>query len=178
MGNTLKLSPPWYTYQRELAALFEGDTDIEIGQIYELEDHIELWIIVHNEKKYRALLNLLPTYPDFGNVKVKNVIKFKDEKAQDVYADVKDLFEGNPNVSEIKEITDFAAAKHLFVEFKPEVIQFYNDDTSSPYGFWNGLAQDIALDVFDDISGGVHFTTAAKDLGPAEALGKPLGEWP
>lgn len=174
--KNLKLSPPWYTYQRELEALFAGDPEIEVGQLYELEDRIELWIYAHNEKKYRALLNLLPTYPDFGNVKVKNVIKFKDEKAQDIYQDIKDLFEGNPNVSEIKEITDFASAKHMFVEFKPEVIQFYNDDTSNPYGNWNGLAQDIAKDVLDT-AGGIHFTTAAKDP-DSKTLAKPLGEWP
>ena len=79
--NGFKLSPPWTTYWRQLEALFNGDPDIEIGQLYDTDDKKEIWIYVSNEKKFRALNNLLPKYHTFGNVKVKNVLKLKGIEA-------------------------------------------------------------------------------------------------
>ena len=41
--------------------------------------------------------------------------------------------------------------------FKPQVVQFFDDDISDFNGNWSGLAQDIAREVFGDglRSGGV-----------------------
>ena len=106
--NGFKLSPPWVTYWKQLEALFAGDPEIEVGQLYDLEDgRKEIWIYVTSEKKYRALSNLLPTYPNFGNVKVKNVLKFKGAEPHNDFEDLKDLFGDNPRVAEIKECVDF-----------------------------------------------------------------------
>ena len=178
--SKMKLSPPWITYQRKLEALFEKDKDIEVGQIYETEDGYDLWIYVHTEKKHEALKHLLPSYLDFGNVKVKITLKCNaEDETFDVVQTVKDLFEGNERVFDIKEIKDFAQAQHLFVRFKPEVVQFFNDDTSDLNGNWSGLAQDIARDVLDIGLCGVHFTTApVEEPKVEENVGKPLGEWP
>lgn len=171
--SRIKLSPPWVTYWKKLEALFNADPDIEVGQLYDAEDRKEIWIYVSDEKKYRALVNLLPTYPDFGNVKLKNVIKFKGGPEQDTFQDLKDLFADNKNVQELKEAVDFAGTPHLFINFKPEVIQFRNDDTSDYYGLYTGLAEDIAREIFDMPYNGAHFSTA-----PAENVNMPLGEWP
>lgn len=171
--SRIKLSPPWVTYWKKLEALFNADPDIEVGQLYDTEDRKEIWIYVSDEKKYRALVNLLPTYPDFGNVKLKNVIKFKGGVEQDTFQDLKDLFADNGNVQELKEAVDFAGTPHLFINFKPEVIQFRNDDISDYYGLYTGLAADIAREIFDMPYNGAHFSTA-----PAENVNTPLGEWP
>lgn len=178
MASGLKLSPPWVTYWKKLEALFDGDPDITVGQLYDLEDRKEIWIHVTDEKKYRALVDLLPTYPNFGNVKVKNVIKFNGAKS-DVFEDLKDLFADNPRVQEIKEVVDFAQTPHLFINFKPEVIQFANDDTSDYYGLYSGLIADIAKEVFDMPYSGAHFSTAPIErASTGENVNKPLGEWP
>lgn len=178
VSKKLKLSPPWVTYWKKLEALFNDDPDITVGQLYDMEDRKEIWIYVTNEKKYRALVDLLPTYPNFGNVKVKNVISFSGAKP-DVFQDLKDLFADNPRVQEIKEVTDFAKVPHLFINFKPEVIQFANDDTSDYYGLYSGLTADIAKEVFDMEYNGAHFSTApVEEPEVNENIGKPLGEWP
>lgn len=176
--NEFRLSAPWITYQRKLEALFGKDSEIEVGQLYEVEDGYDLWIYVHTEKKYNALKSFFPSYVTFGNVKVKITFKFvpNDEKhsANDA---IKDLFEGNGRVQDIKEITDFVGAQHLFIRFKPEVVQFFNDDITDPNGNWSGLAQDIARDVLDITSVGIHFCTAPiEDV--EDNSNKPLGEWP
>ena len=180
MTSGLKLSPPWVTYWKKLEALFNGDPDITVGQLYDLEDRKEIWIHVADEKKYRALIELLPTYPDFGNVKVKNVISFSGPKPSvDVFQDLKDLFADNPRVQEIKDVTDFTRTPHLFINFKPEVVQFENDDTSNYCGLYSGLAADIAKEVFDMPYDGVHFSTAPiESPSENENVNKPLGEWP
>lgn len=172
-----KLSPPWTTYWRELEALFNGDPDIEVGQLYDSGENKEIWIYISNEKKFRALSNLLPKYHSFGNVKVKNVLKLKGAPEADPFQDLKDLFEGNPRVQEIKEAVDFANVPHLFINFKPEVVQFPNDDTSDYYGLYSGLTEDIAKDVFEMEFNGAHFSTAPIE-GTTENVNKPLGEWP
>ena len=174
--KNFKLSPPWTTYWRQLEALFNEDPDIEVGQLYDTDDKKEIWIYVSNEKKFRALNNLLPKYHTFGNVKVKNVIKLKGAADHDDFQDLKDLFEGNPRVAEIKEAVDFAGVPHLFINFNPEVIQFPNDDTSDYYGLYTGLTEDIAREVFEMEYNGAHFSTAP--IRKEENVNKPLGEWP
>ena len=160
-GAKLKLSAPWYTYQRQLEALFAKDEDIEVGQLYDLEEGPELWIYIDTEKKYEAFDVLFPKYVEFGNVKLKLVLKYRGpHEAEDLSQRVKDLFEGNERVKEIVDIKDGFGSSHTFVCFKPEVIQFFNDDTSDLYGKWSGLAQDIARDVIE-ADAGVHFTTAS-----------------
>ena len=175
-STEFKLSPPWVTYWRQLEALFNEDPDIKIGQLYNSDDKKEIWIYVSNEKKFRALSNLLPKYHTFGNVKVKNVLKFEGAPEEDVFQDLKDLFEGNQRVQEIKEATDFANVKHLFINFKPEVIQFPNDDTSDYYGLYSGLLEDIAREVFEMEYNAAHFSTFPLNVN--DSTNKPLGEWP
>ena len=174
--KNFKLSPPWTTYWRQLEALFNEDPDIEVGQLYDTDDKKEIWIYVSDEKKFRALNNLLPKYHSFGNVKVKNVIKLKGAADHDDFQDLKDLFADNPRVAEIKEAVDFAGVPHIFINFNPEVIQFPNDDTSDYYGLYTGLAEDIAREVFEMDYNGAHFSTAP--IRKEENVNKPLGEWP
>ena len=62
-------------------------------------------------------------------------------------------------------MTDFAGTHLGFVLFKPEVIQFLDDDTSDYYGNWNGLAEDIAREIFVEGYRGVNFCTEVKQKG-------------
>ena len=45
---------------------------------------------------------------------------------------------------------------------KSELIQFPDDDTSDFNGNWNGLAEDIAREVFEEGYRGISFCTADK----------------
>lgn len=163
--SKMRLAPPWYEYQNKLQALFEKDPEIEIGQLYDGENgDYDLWIYVNTEKKYKALKALLPATVAFGNVKVRNVLKFRDNsESVNVAQAVRDLFEGNTAVFDIQSVSDFTGTEHMFVRFRPEVIQFYNDDTSDMDGNWSGLAQTLAREILDTRGPGIFFTTAPKD---------------
>ena len=61
--------------------------------------------------------------------------------------------------------------EHTYLLFKPEVIQFFDDDIYDYEGNWTGLAQDIAREVFADETRGIHFCTAS-----VEEAENPAGE--
>ena len=55
---------------------------------------------------------------------------------------------------------DMAGSQHVFVVFHPEVKQFFDDNMFDYNGFWSGLNQDIAKEVFEEAANaGVHFCT-------------------
>lgn len=71
--------------------------------------------------------------------------------------------DGNPILKDVQGIIDPAQVKHVFFRFQPEVIQFYNDDQTDDYnGNWNGLAEDIAREIFINRRWDIQFCTASK----------------
>lgn len=167
MKNTVKtkLQAPWYTYRNKLAAMFERDPDIKVLEIAENSDDradyiVEIEVLDHG--KFTALEKVLPRVKEFGGVKLGIILY--DEKngnyGEEMRVLYETLFEGNPIVDEICTETDFTGTEHTFICFKPEVIQFFADDTSDKNGNWSGLAQNIAREIFEGGFGGIHFCTA------------------
>lgn len=70
------------------------------------------------------------------------------------------LFDGNPIVDNIETRTDQTGTDWNYVMFKPEVVQFFDDDLTDFNGLWSGLAEDIARDVFAENGRGICFCTA------------------
>ena len=170
------LKAPWYTYQNKLKALFERDPDITVGDIYEPgdgESDYAIDIEVRNHEKYEALDRTLKAELYFGNITL-GIIIYDMVNSEPTDAGIElftTIFRGNPIVKDIKEAKDFTDTKHCFIEFQPEVVQFYNDEIADYNGNWSGLAQDIAREVFGDEVRGVHFCTAAVDETGANGQG-------
>ena len=173
----LVIEAPWYTYRKKVNALFEQDPDIEVGEVYEPEDgnaDFAFDIEVKNHDKFLALDRALAKQKKFGNVTL-SITLFDEENAdgtEDYAALYETIFQGNPILKDVKKVTDFAGTPPGFVRFQPEVIQFPDDDTSDYNGNWNGLAEDIAREVFAEGYRGVSFCTADK-----RETGKPQTEW-
>lgn len=159
----LALEAPWETFVKKVKALFEGDPDITVHDVYE-DDQTDYAfdITVRRHDKFMALDRLLPSIKTFGGVTLGIVLYDEENGEVDVAGLFKTLFEGNPNVDSIKSRTDPAGVDWDYVLFKPEVVQFYDDDLNDYNGNWNGLAEDIAREVFEENSRGVNFCTAAK----------------
>ena len=173
----VKLSPPWFNFRNKVAALFELDPQVQVDELTEDKSgNPHLGILVKSHTKFVAMDRVLPPRVAFGNVTLYIDIfdmENKDESEPGVQV-FKDLFEGNRLVRDIREVVDAAGQHHAFVRFEPEVIQFYDDNLTDFNGNWNGLAQDIAKELFYT-NWSVQFCTAAKDENLAK---KPLGEWP
>ena len=163
-----KLQAPWYTYRNKLAAMFARDPEIIVGEIVESRDERAEYLInveVRSHRKYLALEKVLPRIVECGGLRV-GIVLYDEENGhagEDMSVLYETLFEGNPIVDEICAAEDWTCTRHVFVCFKPEVIQFFADDISDKNGNWSGLAQDIAREVFTADFGGVHFCTAANE---------------
>ena len=161
----LALEAPWQTFTKKLQALFENDPDIDVSDIYEPANAVTTYSVaiqVRKHAKFLALDRLLPSWKGFGNVTLG--IDLFDEENEEVNAAelFKTLFEGNPIVDSIQTKTDPTGTDWNYVLFKPEVVQFFDDDMGDFNGNWNGLAEDIAREVFEENSRNVYFCTAPK----------------
>lgn len=167
MSNT-NLSAPWNTYQKKLRALFENDPEIDVLDLMtssKTNFDYSLEIDVSNHEKYNALVNVLPDTVNFGNVdvEIRLVDNSKEAEAEvDYYNLYKTLFKDNPIVSEVIKSNVRGMSNNIYVLFKPEVVQFFNDNLDDFEGNWTGLAQNIAMEVFDKHDAPVHFCTARK----------------
>ena len=175
----LKLSPPWITYINKLQALFDGDPLIAFNVDLQNEDGPSVVLATTNGDKAAALLKLLPTEKDFGNVtlsigvdcpKISNLAFPTPKKLFDI------AFEGNPAYaySVAPEEEGYWYLGVTYVVFKNYVVQFFNDNLNDCHGLISTLYQDIAAEIFEDANlHGVYYNTDIE-----KKLGKPLGEWP
>ena len=169
-----KLEAPWCSFQKKVKALFSGDPDIAVGELYETDGDTDIAfdIVITNHEKYIAADRLLPGVKTFGNVTLGIVLYDEENAETDVLGLFETLFTGNPNVRDVVKKVDQAGGEWNYVVFKPDVVQFRDDNLADYQGNWSGLAQDIAPEVFAENSRGVYFCTGVKDTNA------PLGEWP
>lgn len=166
-----KLSPPWDTYASAVRAFFELDPDIEVSKCYECKDDegfdYAFNINCKTIEKFLALNRLMSHQAQFGNVSLKINIIDNTDNAENPYLDLfTTLFENNPRLKDIQSVSDPAGVVHNYIRFRPEVIQFYNDDLTDYNGNCTTLAEDIAYEIFgDNIDASVNFCTASPDEG-------------
>jgi len=160
----LTLEAPWENFNKKVKALFAGDPDITVGDVYETDGDTDFAFDIEVKKhdKYIALDRLLPGIKVYGNVTLGIVLYDEENTATDTLGLFNTLFAGNPIVSDFKTRKDPAGVDWNYVLFAPEVVQFFDDDIGDYYGNWTGLAEDIAREVFAENSLGVNFCTAPK----------------
>ena len=161
-SQTIKLSPPWTTVEKKIKALFNGDEDITIKPIKRLADgNLELSLEGPDACKMIALNSIMKTKYNFGNFNLNLVFKTTDGKDinpievdewfDDLYGVYEDAFCSTPAVIDVKNVQPKAnVADYVMIEFKKEVVQFFNDDLTDYYGNWNGLYTDIAKELLND----------------------------
>lgn len=155
----VKLSTPWTIFVEKMKKLFEGDKDITVT--YDDTDIHMIKVLVDSQDKYEALVKLLPTIKDFGNVKVLvNVVPSNKTKTRRELFET--LFKDNPVFSKIfiQKMKDGSVIN--YVMFEPDIAQYYADNISDPYGNNNELYADIAREVFED-NGDVMYSTDLKE---------------
>ena len=153
--KSTKLSPPWYGYVNEIKALFEKDPDIKISFD---EDNVELKLYVEGTDKYEALTKIIPEEMNFGGtvLKIAIVPANVSEGGASLF---KAAFKGNPSVSQMEEVTGVFTNPVLYIAFKKEVIQYYDDNLGDINGNKSSLLEEIARDVFKEKDSGVLFCT-------------------
>ena len=156
----IKLQPPWIQFYEKLTLLFEEDSHIRI--LYDEEEN-EIRIFADSTEKAVALERLLPSENVFGNVKQKITIVPPNKEDTD----------DNPIVEDIERVSGVFGYELIYIMFRKEVVQYFNDDISCYGGIRSTLYQDIAKEVFK-FQAGVYYCTSEEDM--PLIIGKP--EWP
>lgn len=154
MSNT-KLSPPWYSYYNKIKALFEKDPDVEV---YFDDESYEVKIFVSNDKKADALAAIFPTKKSIGNIDLRITVYVDHDNNKDILDLFSTAFEGNPIVSYITSGSDPLTSNFNYVVFKPDVVQFFNDDLTDVNGNYTSIYADIAKEIFENTNN-VYFCT-------------------
>lgn len=149
------LSAPWIEHYRKIDALFGCDPDITVK--YD-EEEKEVKLLVKGTDKADALYALLPNEVKFGNevLRIKICPANESISLSEAFARA---FIGNPLFKHAFDIhPEGSSNAFTFVMFKPEVIQYWNDNLGDPHGIVTTLAQDLAKDVFINSLGALYST--------------------
>lgn len=153
----MMISPPWVTYWRKLVALFDGDDDVSVEYGNDKDETI-VSIYVNGEQKSEAIRKILPESVQFGNVVLDINVIPNNTDVNSLINDFKIAFAGNKNVTDIITLPPGGTFPMSYVIFKKEVVQFFNDDLTDIYGNETTLNEEIAREVFGDVSG-ISFCT-------------------
>lgn len=145
--DNVKLSAPWITYYREIEALFKEDPEVHVEFD---EDNLNVKLFVDNPVKAEALIQLLPSELQFGNVTLKITIIPANEHETSISSLYQRAFENNPIFHGIFSVGDLFSNPLHYVIFKNQVVQYYNDNLNDPHGNTSTLFQDIAKHVFNE----------------------------
>lgn len=154
----LTKSSPWVTYYREVDALFKRDREVLV--VFD-EENEELKLYVDNQAKANAIRCLIPTEKEFGNVILKiDVIPSNGKALNNVgtpnIVDVAaSAFRNNDAVCMVRDVS--AVFDLVYVIFRKEVVQYFDDNIGDINGNCSTLYEVIARDVFNDV--GIKYCT-------------------
>ena len=159
----LNLVSPWVEYYHKVQAFFKNDPDITV--IFD-DEELELKIYVANDvDKFEALRVLLPETKEFGAIKLK--ITLIPSNKDDVHTRIPTrrlgfynagseseallikALRGNGAFMFSKTISGIMTSPIVYIVFRNEVVQYYNDDLGDYYGQCSTLYQNLAADIFD-----------------------------
>ena len=161
----LRLSPPWYSYQRQVFALFGADPQVKMRDLIQVDEaNYVLGMLVCSNVKARAIRALLPRTVEISNVTVTTRVFFPIEQCEvepstqvcDAQL-LEDAFTGNPIFHRIDAHSLEGGPQIGYCIFKKQVLQFWDDDLSNYYGVHTTLAEAIARDVLKETT--VQFCT-------------------
>lgn len=158
MADRIGLSAPWITYFRKIEALFDRDPEVMVDFD---DENTALKIYVDNQGKAEAIDALLPDAIQFGNVEMG--IQVIPANGTDPRLELfRKAFEGNEAVVDITTVDSSVPilGGNSYVLFKPEVVQYYNDDLSTLDGYESTLYEDIADELLSVGDSRIHFCTA------------------
>lgn len=164
----LELQSPWQTYYNKVRSLLGNDTDLTIGALEKGENREYFFRVDStNTEKIEALSKVFKTVIPMGNITLKIYFGVIDSDAIDSNIkpsaeDFKIAFTDNPLVEDYHEFDAFGG-HYVYIEFKKKVIQFYNDDITDFYGNFNGLAEDIAREVTNNVAGIFYCTSVSSN---------------
>jgi hypothetical protein len=161
MAKKAGIQAPWTTTYNKICALFNNDLDLHITDLTEkTEGNYTFTISSVNGVKLDSIKKILKNHFEFGNVTmdIEFIPENDDDKITD--SDFRNAFNCNENLAEVRTIETPDGFSRTYVVFEKEVVQFYNDDLTDLYGNYNGLMEDIARELFNEVDPSISYCTA------------------
>ena len=154
--NELQKSSPWVAYARKLNAFFAGDPCVTVD-LSEVDSSRLVRITVTGNDKYDALKRLLPESKIFGSAELQIELSARQNERS-----YRELFNaalsGNSCFSRAVEACAMGGL-WTYVEFKPDVAQYMDDNLGDLNGMTSALYADLARDLFGEVAPGVFLST-------------------
>jgi len=161
IDENVRLSPPPYTYFNYLKYAIGNDPCLEVLGMQEKEggDYL-IQIEVQGRAKAHALAAIVELHKEIGNenVYIEVLNKGKVVKPQEDYETTEDFIElfecalcSNHYFKRATYVEWISGRPIVFLIFKKEVIQFFNDDLSDYYNNFNGVAADVFREVLKPV---------------------------
>lgn len=149
----LKISPPWVIFINKLQALFDGDPEIAFNVNWQGTEP-SVVMSTNNPDKAAALVKILPTRKQYGNVTLKISVDCPTISNL-AFPTAKELFETafnkNPAFAYVVTTEGYWYPNFTYVVFKNVVVQFFCDNLNDPHGVVSTLYEAIAEEVFEDV---------------------------
>lgn len=164
----LNLVAPWIDFYRKVEAMFKNDPEVTV--IFD-QDNYKLQVYVDDEDKAKAIEYLLVEEEYFGDTHVVvevipandykplRSINFSNLNLVDIF---NNTFSFNKAFVETEELR-LGGFHRVYVVFKKEVVQYFNDSLGDVNGLCSTLYQEIAKDVFKDFDDVSYCTAASED---------------
>lgn len=160
MTKKAGIQAPWVTTYKKICALFENDMDLHISDINEATPgNCTIVISSQNNAKLESIKKILKNHFEFGNVTLDIEFIPEDNNEKITDSDFRNAFNCNENLTEVRNIELPDGSVKTYVVFEKEVVQFYNDDLTDLYGNYNGLMEDIARELFNEVDASISYCT-------------------
>ena len=184
MNAIVGLRAPWVLYHEKLKALFAEDGDVKV-EFNGSSSRPKYTLRVASVKKASALARLVDANVEFGDV-VADVSVVPSNAAGEALPEdacaadvVAAAFEGNPAVTQVRQVSRGLFRDLAYCVFRREVVQYPADNLGDINGNESTLMEEIAREVFTlPLTGHVYFCTSAGAKLGGGLNDAPLGEWP
>lgn len=139
-----RLSPPWATHVSLIKALFEGDPQVRVDYNDETRT-VKLY--VSNPCKSDAIDGIIKHEIEFGNVVLH--VQVVPPNGNDLADTILQAFDGNPAFSDVVVNRNPSMGELVYAMFKPEVVQFFNDDLGDAHGLTTLTYEQVATEVLE-----------------------------
>jgi hypothetical protein len=148
--GTMNLSAPWHTYAKKVKAFFAYDNDVTVGDLEDLDGgEYSLTITVADPTKAYALQKIIQPDTEFGDIHVYTKVAL--EGVEEPEKILRAAFKNHSAVADVaKKVVP--GGEVLYLQFLPEIIQFFDDDISDYSGNHTELINKVAENIlgFDD----------------------------
>jgi hypothetical protein len=142
-------SAPWVTHFNRLEALFGGDPDVDVDYGDGLDGNPLVTLRVKGNDKADAIERIVRSDVEFGNVTVHVSVVPSNDDDISLAELIRRAFQGNEAFVDVVTARTPQGYETSYAVFEPEVVQYYDDDTSSLFGVATETYEQIAKEVLD-----------------------------